>query len=66
MLDSVNVLCASWKIPATYTIGEVLDFVLVESTSTGRQVRNSTRGISVNYDMYSKYHRIIIGQLCSC
>ena len=33
---------ASWKIPATYTIGKVLDFVFVESTTTGSSCRNLT------------------------
>ena len=66
MLDSVNVLCASWKIPATYTIVKVLDFVLVESTSTENGNRKFTKGTWFNYDVVSKYHRYQIGQLCSC
>lgn len=38
-------LGASWNIPATYTIGKVLDFSSVESTSTLYYKRSNTKVI---------------------
>ena len=38
-------LDASWKIPAIYTIGKVLDFAFVETTSILYHKRTSTMAI---------------------
>ena len=59
-------LDASWKIPATYTIGKVLDFAFVETTSTLYDIRSSTMTIWKFYYRLRKYRALQIGQLCSC
>ena len=48
-------LDASWKIPAIYTIGKVLDLVPVESTSTLYDKRSNTKAICRFYDRLRKY-----------
>ena len=59
-------LGASWNIPATYTIGKVLDFSSVESTSTLYYKRSNTKLILNFYVWLRKCRTTQIGQLCSC
>jgi hypothetical protein len=50
IIGYVFVLGASWRNPATYTIGKVLDFVFVETTSTLYEKRSSTMSFCKLYD----------------
>jgi hypothetical protein len=72
-MDLVFVPDARWKIPVTYTIVEVLDFVFVETTLLfeGRKVyENLIAKIRMLfgglYECGSKYHTNEIGQFRSC
>lgn len=51
-------LDASWRIPATYTIGKVLDFAFVETTSTLYDIRSSTMTIWKFYYRLRKYRAL--------
>ena len=51
-------LGASWNIPATYTIGKVLDFSFVESTSDLYEKRSSTIAFCKLYDWLRKYRTL--------
>lgn len=74
-LDQVFVPGARWKIPAIYTIVEVLDFIFAETTAIQKNGKNS---ICVNvlvcirmykkrlYVYASKNNVFEKGQLCSC